>query len=121
MTNPGASHVFHITERSVFAAALEAGFYESESLQQEGFIHCSTRGQVLGTAARFFGGRTGLVLLCVDAEQLGPLLRYETTDGDSFPHCYGAIPLQAIPAVIDFPCRADGSFELPQELELFPE
>jgi uncharacterized protein (DUF952 family) len=114
-------HVFHITERGAFAAALESGAYEAESLHSEGFIHCSTRAQILRSAARFFGGRAGLILLCIEAERLGPLLRYEAADSEVFPHCYGPIPLAAIPAVIDFPCRPDGSFELPQELDIFAE
>ncbi|MEI9953127.1 MAG: DUF952 domain-containing protein [Pseudomonadota bacterium] len=121
MTDAADRHVFHITERGAFAAALESGAYEAESLQAEGFIHCSTRAQVLRSAARFFGGKSGLVLLCVDAERLGTSLRYEAADGEAFPHCYGAIPLEAIPAVIDFPCRPDGSFALPEELELFAD
>jgi len=120
MTN-SPRHVFHITERSAFAAALDAGAYEADSLQEEGFIHCSTRAQILRSAARFFGGRAGLVLLCIDAERLGDRIRYEAADGETFPHCYGSIPLEAIPAVIDFPCRADGSFELPQELSVFAD
>src|SRR6185295_11547123 len=121
MTDASDRHVFHITERGAFAAALESGAYEAESLQAEGFIHCSTRAQVLRSAARFFGGRSGLVLLCSDAARLALLLRYEAADGEPFPHCYGPIPLEAIPAVIDFPCRPDGSFELPQELALLAD
>jgi len=121
MTLPPDRHVFHITERSAFAAALESGVYEAESLRAVGFIHCSTRAQVLRSAARFFGGKAGLVLLCIDAAHLGSALRYEVADGESFPHCYGPIPLEAIPAVIDFPCRPDGSFELPQELALLAD
>ena len=118
MTDAADRHVFHITERGAFAAALESGAYEAESLQTEGFIHCSTRAQVLRSAARFFGGKSGLVLLCIDSTRLATLLRYEAADGEPFPHCYGPIPLEAIPAVIDFPCRPDGSFELPHELAL---
>jgi uncharacterized protein (DUF952 family) len=121
MTDAPHGHVFHITERGAFAAALESGVYEAESLGAEGFIHCSTRAQVLRSAARFFGGKSGLVLLCLDVVRLGALLRYESADGEEFPHCYGPIPLEAIPAVIDFPCRADGSFELPQEIELLAD
>jgi uncharacterized protein (DUF952 family) len=117
----GPQHVFHITERSLFAAALETGAYESDSLKTEGFVHCSTREQILRTAARFFAGRSGLVILCIDAALLGMQLRYETADGEAFPHCYGVIPLDAIPAVIDFPCRADGGFDLPEELGVFAE
>ena len=121
MTDPPHRHVFHITERGAFAAALESGAYEAESLRAVGFIHCSTRTQVLGSAARFFGGKAGLVLLCIDTARLGTDLRYEAADGESFPHCYAPIPLDAIPAVIDFPCRPDGSFELPPELALLAE
>lgn len=120
---PGQTHrhVFHITERSAFAAALEAGSYEPESLQREGFVHCSTREQILRTATRFFSGRTSLVLLCIEAARLGDTLRYEVADGEAFPHCYGSIPLEVIVAVIDFPCRQDGGFELPQELSVFTD
>jgi len=117
----GPQHVFHITERSAFAAALETGAYESESLKTEGFVHCSTRAQILGTAARFFAGRSGLVILCIEAARLGIQLRYEAAHGEAFPHCYSAIPLDVIPAVIDFPCRADGGFDLPEELSVFAE
>jgi len=113
-------HVFHITERGALAAALEAGAYTADSIQREGFIHCSTRAQILRSAARFFAGRSGLILLCIDAERIAAWLRYEGADGELFPHCYAPIPLDAIPAMIDFPCRADGSFELPPELQLFP-
>jgi uncharacterized protein (DUF952 family) len=121
LSDQGGAHVFHIAERSAFAVALEGAAYEAESLALEGFIHCSTRAQVLRTAGRFYAGRAGLVLLCIDAGRLGNMLRYEAADGETFPHCYGAIPLDAIPAVIDFPCRADGGFDLPEELAVFGE
>jgi uncharacterized protein (DUF952 family) len=117
----GPQHVFHITERSTFAVALETGAYLAESLKLEGFVHCSLREQVLRTAGRFFAGQSGLVLLCIDTTRLGSMLRYETADGEVFPHCYGAIPLDAIPAVVDFPCRSDGGFDLPDELGVFPD
>ncbi len=112
-------HVFHITPRSAFAAALDNGAYEADSLQSEGFIHCSTRAQVGRSAGRFYTGQSGLVLLCISVAQLGRLLRFEAADGDSFPHCYGSIPLDAISAVLDFPCRVDGGFDLPEELAVF--
>jgi uncharacterized protein (DUF952 family) len=113
----GPQHIFHITERSAFAAALETGAYETDSLKTEGFVHCSTRAQLAPTVARFFAGRSGLVILCIEAARLG----YEAADGETFPHCYSVIPLDAIVAVIDFPCRPDGGFELPEELGVFTE
>jgi uncharacterized protein (DUF952 family) len=101
------------------SAALDAGAYAAASLESEGFIHCSTREQVVRTANRFYRGRAGLVLLCIDATALGSALRFEPADGELFPHCYGEIPLESIVATVDFPCLGDGSFELPPELGLF--
>ena len=121
LTEGGPQHIFHITERSAFAASLETGAYETDSLKTEGFVHCSTREQIARTAARFFAGRSGLAILCIEAARLGVQLRYEAADGEAFPHCYSAIPLDAIVAVIDFPCRPDGGFELPEELGVFTE
>lgn len=121
MTRGGSGHVFHITERSSFAAALETAVYEAPSLSREGFIHCSTRAQIALTLSRFYAGKSGLVLLCIDAERLSDQLRYEPADGDSFPHCYGKIPLELIVAVFDLPVRSDGGFDLPPELTLFDD
>ena len=120
-TEGGPEHIFHITERSAFAASLETGAYETDSLKNEGFVHCVAREQLARTAARFFSGRSGLVILCIEAARLGIQLRYEAADGEAFPHCYSVIPLDAIVAVIDFPCRPDGAFELPEELGVFAE
>jgi uncharacterized protein (DUF952 family) len=61
------------------------------------------------------------VLLCIDAGSLGTALRFEAADGEEFPHCYAKIPLEAILVAVDFPCRADGSFQLPDEVALFQE
>ncbi|HEY4104013.1 MAG TPA: DUF952 domain-containing protein [Polyangiaceae bacterium] len=111
--------VFHITERSAFSAALETGVYEAPSLKSEGFIHCSTRAQIARTAVRFFRGRRGLVLLCIEATPLGDALRFEPADEELFPHCYAGIAVEQIVAVIEFPCDANGEFVLPEEIEMF--
>jgi uncharacterized protein (DUF952 family) len=60
-------------------------------------------------------------VLCIEASLLGAALRFEPAHGELFPHCYGKIPLEAIVAAIDFPCRNDGSFELPEELAVFED
>jgi uncharacterized protein (DUF952 family) len=114
-------HVFHIAERAAFSLALETGAYECESLGREGFIHCSTRQQVMRTANRFYAGRSGLVLLCIDAERVQGTLRDEPADGELFPHHYGPIPLEAILLRLEFSCTADGLFTEPEELAIIAE
>lgn len=109
--------IFHITPRDLWDAANAAGEYRAASLDSEGFAHCSTSDQLLPVANRFFQGQRGLVLLCIDTEQLQSEYRYEAaTDplpGASdplFPHIYGPINLGAVVKVTSFEPGSDGHF-----------
>lgn len=67
---------------------------------KSGFIHCSSREQVGGTAVRVFGQEPALVVLTLDTEMLGESVRWEEApDGGSFPHVYAVLPLSAVVAV----------------------
>ena len=82
---------------------------------QDGFIHFSTSVQVRETAARHFAGQGDLVLVAVDAEALGPALRYEASrGGDLFPHLYGSLPLSAVRWVKPLPLDREGRHEFPE-------
>jgi uncharacterized protein (DUF952 family) len=116
--------IFHITEREVWAAAQAAGEYRADSLAAQGFIHASTAAQVVETANRYYKGQDGLVLLCIDASRVTAPIKHEAASGEAhardaglFPHIYGALNLDAVVRVLDFPCRADGTFELPAALQ----
>lgn len=55
----------------------------------DGYVHFSTAAQVAETAARYFGGVEGLVLLALQSDRLAPDLRWEPArDGALFPHLY---------------------------------
>jgi uncharacterized protein (DUF952 family) len=112
------SIIYHITSRADWNAARAAGSYTADSLASEGFIHCSTKEQVIATANRLFKGRTGLVLLSIDTARVRAEIRYENLEGGTslFPHVYGALDIGAIVAVHDFPCGGDGGFVLPLRL-----
>jgi uncharacterized protein (DUF952 family) len=121
--------IYHIVARDEWEAAQAAGAYVPASLTTQGFMHCSTREQVLETANRFFRGQDGLVLLCIDTSRLRVPLRWEPPDmpGHSvdaqqtlFPHVNGPLDPEAVVSVLPFPARADGSFVLPVELSETP-
>jgi uncharacterized protein (DUF952 family) len=88
--------ILHITKRSDWEQARAAGVYEPSSLAHEGFIHFSDSDQVAGVAKAFYAGVDDLVLLHVSTERLTAPLKYEAADGDSFPHLYGALNLDAV-------------------------
>ncbi len=106
--------IYHITSSAAWTAARTTGSYVADTLATEGFIHFSTRDQVLRVANSRFAGQTGLVLLAVDPARLSAELRYEESHpGEHFPHLYGPLNLDAVVAVYPFAPQPDGRFQLP--------
>jgi uncharacterized protein (DUF952 family) len=115
------TYILHIITRERWEAAQHEPEYYGESLAAEGFLHFSTPAQVVGVADARFRGAQNLQLLVVDAARLTAPLRYEAPFkstrahevGQLFPHLYGPLNRDAVIAVVDFPPRADGNFDLP--------
>jgi uncharacterized protein (DUF952 family) len=121
--------IYHIVERDDWDEAVAQGSYRPPSLEAQGFVHCSTRDQVVETANRFYRGQDGLVLLCIEVSRLRPALRYEPPDMPGhtatgqqalFPHLFGPLHPDAVVRVLPLPARADGTFSLPPELSVAP-
>jgi uncharacterized protein (DUF952 family) len=76
-----------------WAAALGTGLFTGSAVDlADGFIHFSTADQARETARRHFSGQTGLMILVVESETLGPDLRWERSrGGDLFPHLYATL------------------------------
>ena len=118
--------IYHITSRSAWNEARERGEYWAESLETEGFIHCSTRSQVLPVLRKFYKGQTGLLLLVIEPTLLSADLQWEPPsggtpppgipEGDLFPHIYGPINLDAIQRAVDLETNPNGDYELPSDL-----
>ena len=119
--------IYHITGRSNWANAQATGLYRAPSLESEGFIHCSSRDQILPVANSMFRGQRNLLILCIEESELGSQVLWEApvhpsaslkppaTDDDSFPHVYGPIEVVAVKRVADL-AESDGGFELPAGL-----
>lgn len=106
--------IYHITPRADWINALEAGMYRADTLQTDGFIHCSTGAQVMETANLWFAGQQDLVLLEIAPEQTGAEIRYEGVPGGAlFPHLYGPLPLAAVTRVLRLEPGVDGKFHQP--------
>jgi uncharacterized protein (DUF952 family) len=111
--------ILHIASRAEWQAAQKRGEYRTASLDDDGFIHCSTAKQVLPVANAFYHGRQDLVLLVIDEKRVQVEVKWEAPAGhpapglspsDSFPHLYGPLNLEAVASVLDFPPDPDGSW-----------
>jgi len=108
--------LYHITAKEVLDKIRTLGYYQPRSFETDGFIHCSTRDQVLQVANRYYSGQEDLVLLEINDSHLYSKVVYENLEGGSelFPHIYGAFPLNAIEKVAFFP-TIENEFSFPQQ------
>lgn len=88
------------------------GNYRAPTFEAEGFIHCSTREQVIQVADRRFRGQSGLVLLFIETERVDAEIIYENLEGgpELFPHIYGELNTDAVAQVAEFAPDDDGYF-----------
>lgn len=94
--------IYHVTTAPEWKAAEEKGFYETPSLKEEGFIHCSQENQVAGVLERYFAGKTDVIKLVIDSDKLSNRFVFEwsPSTADTFPHVYGPIDLKAVIDVV---------------------
>jgi uncharacterized protein (DUF952 family) len=100
--------IFKLMAREDWEAMRAAGvFAGSADDRRDGFIHFSTARQTPETALRHFSGVEDLVALEVEADDLGPALRWEPSRGGAlFPHLYGVLHARDVRAVADVPPKA---------------
>ena len=102
--------IFKIVAAEEWRTAAAAGvFLGAEVDRTDGYIHFSTAAQAPETAAKWFADRADLILVAVEADALGPALRWEPSRGGAlFPHLYGALPLAAVAWARPLPLESDG-------------
>ena len=107
--------IYKILPRGEWAAAQAAGRFEGSAVDlADGFIHFSTAAQAQETARRHFAGQADLLVLEVEADDLGEGLRWEPSrGGDLFPHLYGPLDAARVRNVAEAPLGADGVPVLP--------
>jgi uncharacterized protein (DUF952 family) len=92
------------------AALAQRRFDGSVIDRQDGFIHFSTAEQAQETARRHFAGQEDLVVLAVEADDLGAALRWEVSRGGAlFPHLYAPLDTALVRAVTEAPLGPDGA------------
>jgi uncharacterized protein (DUF952 family) len=96
-------HIYHITTRQEWEAALSKGGYEAAGQATEGFMHCSKADQIAGVLERYYAGRTGLLKLHIDPARLTSPLIYELAPSvnQPFPHLYGPLNIDAVVEVTE--------------------
>lgn len=102
--------IYKILARAEWNEARETGSFKGSAVDlADGFVHFSTAAQAAETARRHFAGQADLVVLEVEAGDLGEALAWEPSrGGDLFPHLYGVLPADKVLAVTEAPLDEGG-------------
>ncbi|CAN5749748.1 DUF952 domain-containing protein [soil metagenome] len=89
--------IYHIVTPEVWGNFKNKDFYEAESLQTEGFIHCSFADQLEGVLERYYSSTKKVLILTIEPEKLtSELINEPSTNDEIYPHIYGKINRDAI-------------------------
>ena len=83
--------IFHITTEKEWEDCVDGNYYPDD-FSSEGFIHFSTRRQLVNTANRIFSKRD--LLFVLEVKQEGLELVFENLGGgvEFYPHLYSGLP-----------------------------
>ena len=83
--------IFHITTEKEWEDCVDDNYYP-DAFSSEGFIHFSTRKQLVNTANRIFRKRD--LLFVLEVKQEGLAIVYENLGGgvELYPHLYSGLP-----------------------------
>jgi uncharacterized protein (DUF952 family) len=104
------TRIYKILPRAAWAEAQAAGVFKGSPVDlADGYIHFSTAAQAQETARRHFAGQGDLVVLELEAAELGEALVWEPSrGGDLFPHLYGVLDTALVKAAHEAPLDPDG-------------
>lgn len=92
--------IYHIVTPEVWENFKDKDFYEAESLQTEGFIHCSFREQLEPVLQRYYSSAEKVLILKIETEKLtSKLIEEPSTNNEIYPHIYDKINREAIVGV----------------------
>lgn len=89
--------IYHITTPENWDRYKGRPSFQTESLQTEGFIHCSFDTQLEAVIKRYYSQRPKIVVLTIETDKLlAKLVNEPSTGGELYPHIYGRLNHNAI-------------------------
>jgi len=111
--------IYHIAYKKDWIESKKTGAYKTNSLDSDGFIHCSPLEKIEESANNFFKDQNDLLILCIDEERVISNVIWEDLYDTNFkfPHIYGNLNVDAVLRTVDFEPDAKGKFNLPNEIK----
>ena len=109
--------IYKIFHKREWAVLTNSGVTKGAPIDlADGFVHFSTAAQAAETAAKHFAQEDDLMLLALEADLLGPDLKWEPSRGGAlFPHLYRALTLDDIVWSKPLP-KVNGTHQFPEDM-----
>ena len=92
--------IYHIVLPDVWAAQRPEVAYQADSLESEGFIHCSFDEQLDAVLDRYYPNAGQVLILEIETDKLtSKFVAEPSTNDEIYPHIYGPINAEAIDGV----------------------
>ena len=109
--------IYKIFHKREWAVLTNSGVTKGAPIDlADGFVHFSAAAQAAETAAKHFAKEDDLMLLALEADLLGPDLKWEPSRGGAlFPHLYRALSLDDIVWSKPLP-KVNGTHQFPEDM-----
>ena len=89
--------IYHIVLPQIWSGFEDRDFYEAQSLDTEGFIHCSFEDQLEEVLKRYYSDAGEVYILEIESDKLtSNVVNEPSTNEELYPHIYGKIDREAI-------------------------
>jgi uncharacterized protein (DUF952 family) len=94
--------IYHVVLPETWENFKNENNYRAESLETEGFIHCSFDHQLETVLQRYYRNAKMVFILTIDTEELtSKMIEEPSTNNEIYPHVYGAINRGAVVGIED--------------------
>ncbi len=92
--------IYHVVLPEVWEKFEGRPSYQAESLETEGFIHCSYENQIDAVLKRYYSKAGRVFILKLNAEKMrSKLVEEPSTNGEVYPHLYGRLNQDAVVSI----------------------
>ncbi|GJM68570.1 hypothetical protein HMSSN036_07860 [Paenibacillus macerans] len=111
--------ILHCLQQTTWEEVKDRLYYGKQSIERDGFIHCSSIETFWRVAPNFKDMHEPLLLLCIDTAKVEAPIKWEDNGnyGQVYPHIYGELNLSAVIKVLPFLRDEQGDFVLNEELK----
>ncbi|NGP76397.1 DUF952 domain-containing protein [Balneolaceae bacterium YR4-1] len=106
--------IFHVVKKEDWKTQKKDSRYHPETIDTEGFIHCSTGRNIEEVTNRLYSGEDDILLIIINTTLVDPEIRYENCGNSDikYPHIYGPLNMDAVIDKIELASEDDGSYKI---------